>query len=208
MNRKHLRGMLRVLAFWAGLSYWVIVIGATLVLIMSPFLWLHGVDLFYIDVSARVADVGGVQSSWGRDTGLFELDRVTARLRVPIGRAPGWFFVTWWVGMVVYAVLGVLLFHHLRQMLGSLREGKPFDVDNATRLRWIGVLLVAGSLAFELVFQVLSFAAVDSLTDATIGSAVPPIHMIGDVLMGLALIVLAEIFRHGAELEHDQSLVV
>lgn len=209
MNKKHLRGMLRVLAFCAGLGYWVTVIGAGVVLIISPFLWLTDVDRFWIDVPAQMAAIDGVESSWGRGSALFPLDRVSARLRVPIGHAPGWFFATWWLGIAVYAGLGALLFHHLRAMLRRLREGKPFDVENATRLRWIGVLLVAGSLEFAAVMHVLSLAAVDSLMNATIASAVPPIGMaINVVLMGLALIVLAEIFRHGAELEHDQSLVV
>lgn len=209
MDGKRLQGILRVLSVGAALMYWVILVGGVALLIMIPAARVTGAAEFGIGVPAEVAEIdAAMESEWGAAPGRFELDDVAATLDVPIARAPGWYVIAAWLGAALTLPLVVMFLHHLRRMLKRLRDGAPFDIENATHLRWLGWLLIAVHTLGAVVWFVLSKAAIDSLTSANVTLHAPLGLDLKVILMGFGLVALAEIFRHGAELEDEQSLVV
>ncbi|MEX2284421.1 MAG: DUF2975 domain-containing protein, partial [Gemmatimonadota bacterium] len=88
------------------------------------------------------------------------------------------------------------------------RDGAAFDAQNAVRLRRLGLLLLAYALYKGIAEFVTSMAVRKSVTSDSI-SVSTGLHVNAQVVFtALVLIALAEIFRRGAELEHEQSLVV
>jgi hypothetical protein len=121
---------------------------------------------------------------------------------------PWTLFVGLWTYMAIAIALMLSFLHHLRRLLHRTRDGAPFDPDNAGRLRLLGLLALALALLQGAAELFTSLAVNEGLTDG--GIRVPAgIHVDGPlVLFALVLLTLAEVFRRGAELEHEQSLVV
>jgi hypothetical protein len=102
----------------------------------------------------------------------------------------------------------VLFLHHLRRIFQRVRDGIPFDAENAMRLRRLGIVLLALALLNGVAELVVALAVRGNLSDGNvIVPATLPIDM-SLVFVALVLIALAAIFRRGAELEDEQSLVV
>jgi hypothetical protein len=153
----------------------------------------------------------------------FELDRathpfVTARhdvQAVSIVRAHGTLqFTAWassilgvaWPGLVFAVItLGVVLFvlNRLRAIFRSLSDQNPFVVANASRIRMIGIVLVLGQLARAgplawFAGRITREISVKGLTlkgDMSINTWV--------IFAGVILVMLAEVFRLGAEMKGD-----
>jgi hypothetical protein len=89
-----------------------------------------------------------------------------------------------------------------------VRDGAPFDVQNAVRLRWVGLLLIALSLLNGVAELVTSMVVRQGLAGGSVAVAGGLRIEAPFLLVALVLLALAEIFRRGAELEHEQSLVV
>jgi serine phosphatase RsbU (regulator of sigma subunit) len=104
------------------------------------------------------------------------------------------------IGMLA-VVLVVLL--RLRRIFRRLVEGRPFLDENARNLRFIGLAVVAGELALA-AFQYLSQRAVrGALSSAEISFHASYAPRPSVVLAGLALLIVAEIFREGIKMRVD-----
>jgi hypothetical protein len=112
------------------------------------------------------------------------------------------------VGMLIALWLAVYVTYQLRGILRRVKAGNPFAVANVRSLRIVGSLLVA----LGLLGPVLEYAVVRTLLDhLTLGGMelTAPLDFQTDVaLSGLLVLVLAGVFRHGADLERDQALTV
>jgi len=103
-------------------------------------------------------------------------------------------------------LLGVL--GQLRAVFRTLRDGQPFVRANATRIRWIGVAVIAIELAgsaivfFENYYAMTHFSAEDLRFDAW-----PGINAFA-IIDGVIILVIAEVFRAGTRLDEEQSLTV
>ena len=111
-------------------------------------------------------------------------------LRVAVDLAP-----------LLLAVPGLWL---LRTLLGSLRRGDPFSAANVQRLRSLGFLLLLGSVVVSVLTHVLQELLVQTAPpgDTLAGPDWAPIPVPG-LLAGLGVLVLAELFAHGARLRED-----
>jgi hypothetical protein len=92
----------------------------------------------------------------------------------------------------------------LRGIARSVREGDPFNAANVRRLRGIGFLLVLGVPAVELLDYSLRLQLFNSLPPSlgnisTAGWSVPG----NELLAGLGVFILAEVFAHGVRLRED-----
>ena len=75
-------------------------------------------------------------------------------------------------------------------------------------MRWLGLLLLALAL-FNGVAEFLTSLAVRNGLASSNFRVTTGLHInMFVVVVALALVALAEIFRRGAELEHEQSLVI
>jgi hypothetical protein len=111
---------------------------------------------------------------------------------------------------VVVLMLGYVLWivTQLRHVFRSLSQGLLFVPANARRIRWVGLAVIFGELGraaiiyFWSYYTSLHFVA-DGLRFAA-SVDMNPMTIIG----GLAILVIAEVFREGARLQEDQSLTI
>ena len=108
-------------------------------------------------------------------------------------------------------VLLVLL--NLRRAFENIAAGTPFPRDNIRRIRVAGWAIL-GIAAVELLIDAGMVAYMRATTTVAGQPPVIPTAMLlvdfplGTILAGLAVVILAEIFRAGADLQDDQALTV
>jgi hypothetical protein len=192
-------------AFYGLLSVGGLVLIATLALKLfaaGDREWEWGLPVPVVVQEAEVT----VQSPWG--AGSLEVEDARGSLRLPIAILPWWLFALLWTHAATAGGLMVLFLHHLRRIFQRVRDGIPFDAENAMRLRRLGMVLLALALLNGVAELVVALAVGGNLSDGSISvPAALPIDM-SLVFVALVLIALAAIFRRGAELEDEQSLVV
>jgi hypothetical protein len=96
----------------------------------------------------------------------------------------------------------------LRRIFQRVRDGEPFDAQNALRMRWLGLLFLGLTLFNSLAELVTSLAVRRGVVSSTIRVAGSPHLDLGNIFIALVVVALAEVFRRGAELEREQSLVI
>jgi hypothetical protein len=137
------------------------------------------------------------------------VDDVRGELKLPIATMP-WSFLAllWSYAAVAFGLLLVFL-KNLRRIFQRVRDGAAFDAENATRLRTLGALLLALA-GLKAVAELATSVAVRRGLAPDSSLIVPPGFHVDLTLVPVALVLmaLAEVFRRGAELEHEQSLVV
>ncbi len=111
-----------------------------------------------------------------------------------------------WAGLLyVIILLGIVLFvlNRLRAIFRTLRDQNPFVALNASRIQMIGIVLVVGALAdaglggwyAEQVTKGISLTGVTFEGDWSINT--------WGIFSGLILLMLAEVFRLGADMKGD-----
>lgn len=200
----------KALAVLTTIAYYAVWVGTIAVLIATPAIRLLAArDLdwtFQLALPLTITSAHVIDTRWGE--AILMIDDVRGDVRLPIGVLPWWF-----VGLImVYAasMCALLLagLHHLRRLFQRAREGAPFDPRNATRLRAIGILLFVFAVFDGVTGFIISLIVRRGLASASIPASAG-LHVDGRVLLiALLLLALAEIFRRGAQLEEEQSLVV
>lgn len=113
---------------------------------------------------------------------------------------------SWWA-------CAVLMLLQLRRAFTNLAVGTPFPRDNIRRIRVAGWAIL-GLAAVELAIDAAAMAFYRTTTTVAGGPVVVPWEIlwldfpVGTILAGLAVLILAEIFRAGADLQDDQALTV
>lgn len=96
----------------------------------------------------------------------------------------------------------------LRDIVRTVDQGNPFDAENARRARIIGGLIVA-----YVVLESIGRLAMSGYADTMVKPAGFDLNgrievSWGLLIVGCTVIVLSEVFRHGAILREEQSLTV
>ena len=209
MNHRSNR-VIRLLTMMVSIAYYGLWVGAVIVLVGAPItrMFASGPDWeLGLTVPARVQDLAApVVANWG--PAQLELGDVKANLRVPIVLMPWWLFMLLWLHVAVYFGLVLLSVFQLRRIFQSVRQGAPFDVGNAVRLRSLGTLLIAIAL-FRAFAEFITVMAIRRGITSSLITLDTGFHIdMPFFFLALALVALAEIFRRGAELESEQSLVI
>jgi len=101
----------------------------------------------------------------------------------------------------------------LRRAFGNLSCGTPFPRDNIRCIRRTG-LAILGMAAVQLIIDAVGLCFIRATTTVAGRPVVIPWEVwsmdfpLGTILAGLAVVILAEIFRAGADLQEDQALTV
>jgi hypothetical protein len=203
--------VVKALTALVSIAYWVTCVGAVIALVGVPVAKLlaggHPEWEFALKVPATARDAETiVPTSWG-DARLV-VEHARADLQLPIAMLPWWLVAVLWAHAAVALGLLVLSLHHLRRIFQRVRDGAPFDADNALRMRWLGMLLLALALFGGVSQFVTGLALRGSVASPCIAVARGLRIDTPLVFVALALVALAEIFRRGAELETEQSLVI
>jgi hypothetical protein len=107
------------------------------------------------------------------------------------------------VGVIGVLAVVLVVLHRLRRIFRRLVEGRPFLDENARNLRLIGLAVAGGELAWA-AFQYLGQRAVTGgLSSAEISFHATFAPRLSVVLTGLALLIVAEIFREGVKMRAD-----
>jgi len=203
--------VVRVLTTLVSIAYFVVWVGAAVVLIAAPAVklfaggnpeWVWG-----LKVPVSTSDPAAtVHTSWGAAQLVVEDAR--ADLRVPIAMLPWWLIAVLWTHAAAAFALLLLSLHQLRRIFQRVRDGAPFDEHNALRMRRLGLLLLALALFNGVAEFITSLAVRNGLVSSEL-TVTTGLHInVFVVLVAFVLVALAEIFRRGAELEHEQSLVI
>lgn len=97
----------------------------------------------------------------------------------------------------------------LRKILDTLRAEAPFAPENARRIRTMGILIIAGTVVKSFLLSGVGFLIMQNV-------AIDGVHVgvrlgspdLAGILTGFLVLILAEVFRYGAELQEDRNLTV
>ncbi len=133
-----------------------------------------------------------------------------AQGRLYFGTRQAWYL---WAHYLLMGAAGVVMLYvvwQLRQLLASIRRGFPFGRSNARRLRNIGLVIVLADLLGTGCRYAVGSAILDraTITGLTLRPLFDQDSFLGYLLLGLVILIIAEVFRQGAALAEDQSLTV
>jgi hypothetical protein len=135
-----------------------------------------------------------------------QIEKLRGTLRFPVQNRP--FFSA--SLLLVVTMLGFMLWvlDQLRGLFRELRDGRPFTAANAKRIRRVGLAVVAGELARSAI--VYFWSAYLSTHFAADGLRVTPFVDLNvtAILSGIAILVIADVFRQGARLQDEQSFTI
>ena len=110
--------------------------------------------------------------------------------------------------LITLMTFGLFVFTQLREVFRTLRAGQPFVSANVRRIRWIGVAVIVGELAWSgIVLFENRYAATHFAAAGIRFNTQPAVNFVA-IIYGLIILALAEVFREGTRLEEDQSLTV
>jgi hypothetical protein len=204
--------VVRTLTVLASFGYYVMLVAVALILIALPLMKAFGGagDGFYygleLPVTAPTVQTM-VETVWG--PAPLRLNDVRGKLSLPIATMPWPLLALLWSYAAVAGALMLLFLQNLRRIFQRVRDGAAFDARNVVRLRTLGMSLLALA-ALKAVAEIATSIAVRRGLAAGSDLAVPTGFHLDLTLVPVALVIiaLAEVFRRGAELEHEQSLVV
>ena len=182
----------------------LVLIGALVVKLLAPDSpeWVWG-----LEVPATLSEhEATVNTTWG--TARLEVEDVSANLRMPIGALPWWLFALLWTHAAVAGALILLFLYQLRAIFRRVRDGNPFDADNALRVQRLGWLLGSFVVLNGVAKTVTSAAVARGLASDSITVPIGVSIDIRLIFVAFVLIALGEIFQRGTQLETEQSLVI
>jgi len=109
---------------------------------------------------------------------------------------------------VCLVVPALVVLRLLRALVKTVAEGRPFQARSATLIRVIGLLVIGSEILRGLAMYLLESRVASDVvaTGVTLGSNLD--FNIPVILLGLVIIALAEVFRHGIGLQTDVELTV
>ena len=203
--------VVRALTTITSLAYFGMWFLAIAVLVALPVARLSGAGSSFhysLELPVSAPNLGtAVNTIWG--SAPLEIDGMRGRLQLPIATMPWALLFVLWLYAAAGGGLMLLVLRNLRSVFRRVRDGAAFDVQNVLRLRTLGALLMA-SAALNALAEAVTAMVVRRGLSADSNLAIPVgVHVDATlVLVGLAVMALAEVFRRGAELEHEQSLVI
>ena len=135
-----------------------------------------------------------------------DLHDLRGSLRFPLQR--GRVFILNSLVLILVMGVGLWLITELQRILRTVRDGKPFAPSNATRVRRIAWVLIAGEFVRAAIVYLENSYAASHFTAEGFRFTASPDLSVGAIVEGLIILVIAEVFRAGTRLDEDQSLTV
>jgi hypothetical protein len=108
--------------------------------------------------------------------------------------------------VVLFVVLLVL--DRLRAVLKTLVHGTPFVPENAARIRFVAIAVIAGELGRTAIVLIENHYAATHVAIAGVTFDAWPHLNLSALISGFILLVIAEVFRAGTRLDEEQSLTI
>jgi serine phosphatase RsbU (regulator of sigma subunit) len=106
-------------------------------------------------------------------------------------------------GLISIETVLLVVVYRVRRIFRRLVEGQPFLDENARSLRFIGLTVIVGELAWAALQYLGQRAVAATLSSAEISFHAAFAPRLTVVLAGLALLIVAEIFREGIKMRAD-----
>jgi hypothetical protein len=217
MNRKRTRSLSRWLVALVDTLLVVIVLTialqvvASIVLMVDPNSWVRN----YAQVTSILTVPDGVWpvEDLVRIEGGAATAETSALVRVALSPASRRFVLLIFAAGLLGSACYLILLLTLRNVCSTVTAGGPFRWENVRRIRVMGWTLI-GMAALDLLIDAVALAYLTtSLTVAGEPARVPGDLLLyefpfGKIFAGLAVLVLGEIFKTGADLEDDQALTI
>ena len=202
------RSIASFISFVVDATWWLVVVCLTLFACLLMFsLWngSAGKNLT-MDLPVALEMNAAVHSSSDSVQTDARIEKVRGKLRFPV-RIGAFFF-----GSVVLILLlgGSLLWvlTQLRHIFRSLSRGLLFIPENARRIRWVGFMVIFGELARAALVYFWSYYTSLHFTASGV-RFVASTDLNGiTIVSGLAILVIAEVFREGTRLQEEQSMTI
>ena len=112
------------------------------------------------------------------------------------------------LAMMTYAAIFFILFVIIGSLRKSIRNDDVFRKSNIALTRAIGILLIAASLLFSLMSWLEARAAAPYFAGSpyAINTAFP--FNFGEIIMGVLIFIIAEIFSISSTLSEEQKLTI
>jgi hypothetical protein len=112
------------------------------------------------------------------------------------------------IGLMILLIFILWVVAQLRLVFRSIRNGQPFLPVNAIRIRRIGIAVILGELTRAIATYLSNYYAMMHFSANGIQFTAPIDISVIALVHGLIIIVIAEVFRMGSQLQEDQSLTV
>ena len=96
----------------------------------------------------------------------------------------------------------------LRRIFDTMTIGTPFLPENATRIRWLGFIAIGVAVVEQIIEIGLGLLVLDNVSSSGLDIDYHFDLNLGAVFVGLIVLALAEVFRHGTSLQADSDLTV
>lgn len=109
-------------------------------------------------------------------------------------------FIAIWIGFAIF------ILNKLKAVFGTLENKTPFVHENAVRIQKIGFSVIVLSFIQPLYQYIVNHYMLEYVyrSDVNIGTRVTLLDY--KLFLGLIILVIAEVFRHGSKLQDDSDL--
>ena len=188
--------------------WWMIAISLLALMVLlgcSFFLDFRGENLtMSLPVALQLqTPVHGVNSSSQTEA---QIEKVHGNLKFPV-RKGAFFSVSVFLVALMFAFL-LWMVSQLRYVFRSLSAGLPFAADNARRIRWLGIAVIAGEVARSVIVFSWSAYLSQHFTANGLSFIAMADFNLSAILSGLVILVISEVFREGTRLQEEQSLTI
>lgn len=202
------RSIASLIRFVLDATWWLVVVSLGLLtglLVFSFFINLEG-DNLTMDLPVALelkAPVHGSSASIQTDA---RIEKLRGNLRFPV-RNGAFFSGSMFLIVVLFGFL-LWVLTQLRHIFRSLSRGLPFIPENARRIRWVGFTVLFGELARAALVYFWSYYTSLHFTANGLRFVASTDFNGITIVGGLAILVIAEVFREGTRLHEDQSLTI
>jgi len=191
-----------------GGAWWLAAITLALftgLLVFSFFIDLEGGN-FTMDLPVALELEPAVRGDSASLDGEAQIEKVRANLQFPVRNGAFFSASVFLIALLMGGVLWILT--QLRHISRSLCRGFVFLPENAERIRWVGFALIVGELARSATVYFWSYYTSLHFTANGLRFAASTDFNGLMIAGGLALVIIAEVFREGTRLHEDQSLTI
>lgn len=202
------RSIASFIRFVLGAAWWLVVVSLALLLgllVLSFFINLEGNNLtMNLPVALDLnAPVHGSSPSLQTDA---RIEKLRGNLRFPVRNGAFFSASMFLIVLLIGCLLWVLT--QLRHIFRSLSRGLLFIPENARRIRWVGFTVIVGELArAALVYFWSYYTSLHFTANGLRFVASTDLNGV-TIISGLAILVIAEVFREGTRLHEEQSLTI
>jgi hypothetical protein len=175
--------LIRTLAILVNIMWVLGIIGAATQLIFTPFGFLRLIKLRTLPLDMM--------------TNLFHFGLVSMAATI----------ILYFVSMLIWGIF-LWIVWHLRKLMQTIKDGKPFLPENPGRIRKIAYAILLWA-PIETLFYGVMFRGFAVNVGPMFPTGGMPVRIFLElVFFGLAVLVIAEVFERGVNLQQEQDLTV